>query len=147
VRGGESVTDEEQELVIRRMTFDAAHYLKGHPKCGVIHGHTYLIVDLKVRFRWEFVDFADLKKVVKEIDHVLLAPKNDHRVWLSEAMSLLLKRADIKMPICFIDGPTTVENIAKYLAKQWLRHKGVTKVSFTLYEGLNAGVKHSEKCE
>ncbi len=46
---------------------DCAHYLPGHDKCGVLHGHTYKI---EVIIEGEnksgmILDFAELKKAVK----------------------------------------------------------------------------------
>lgn len=61
---------------IYKTEFHAAHYIKDHPRCGVMHGHSY---QLKVSLDFEediWVDFADLKKLVDEIlkpyDHTSL---------------------------------------------------------------------------
>jgi len=59
-------------------SFSAAHYLPGHPKCGIIHGHNY-----KVRVELEgpedaemLVDFGIVKKhlndILKDLDHEML---------------------------------------------------------------------------
>ncbi len=59
-------------------TFDAAHFLPGHPKCGKIHGHTYRVeVEVEGELKNGMViDFEDLKKTLKEIvdefDHRLI---------------------------------------------------------------------------
>ncbi len=54
---------------------DCAHFLPGHPKCGVLHGHTYKV---EVIIEGEnktgmIMDFADMKKniraVLAEYDH------------------------------------------------------------------------------
>ncbi|AEA46962.1 6-carboxytetrahydropterin synthase QueD [Archaeoglobus veneficus] len=59
-------------------TFDAAHFLPSHPKCGKTHGHTYR-VEVTVRGRLKngmVMDFAELKKIVREViekyDHNLI---------------------------------------------------------------------------
>jgi 6-pyruvoyltetrahydropterin/6-carboxytetrahydropterin synthase len=47
---------------------DCAHFLPGHPKCGVLHGHTYRI-ELAVEGENRtgmIMDFADLKKILRE---------------------------------------------------------------------------------
>mgnify|MGYP000420909872 CR=1 FL=1 len=59
-------------------SIDTAHYLPGHETCGIVHGHTYRV---EVVIEGEknggmVMDFADLKKIVKDIlkdyDHTLL---------------------------------------------------------------------------
>jgi len=48
---------------------DCAHYLPGHEKCGRLHGHTYTI-DVVIEGEKKggmIVDFADLKKSIKEV--------------------------------------------------------------------------------
>lgn len=66
-------------LYLENLHFEAAHYLPGHPECGEVHGHTYVV---SVEVTGELVggmivDFADLKKVVRGClpDHVLLNDK------------------------------------------------------------------------
>ena len=52
--------------------FNAAHFLPGHPKCGVLHGHTW-----KVEVQIEstdlvdnmIVDFANIKDEINRLDH------------------------------------------------------------------------------
>ena len=60
--------------------FSAAHTIKGHPKCGRMHGHNYRVVvtltsDV-LNEKGMVADFGDVKKVVKEVvdqlDHVYL---------------------------------------------------------------------------
>lgn len=58
---------------IVKATFDAAHFIRGHPKCGETHGHTY---HLTVKFPGNievFVDFKELegyvKKAIEPFDH------------------------------------------------------------------------------
>jgi 6-pyruvoyltetrahydropterin/6-carboxytetrahydropterin synthase len=84
-------------LVFRKYEFSSAHYLPGHPKCGNIHGHNYI---LEVGFMTKsgeplFLDFGEidirLRPIISSLDHRLL---NDI----------------IKYP--------SVENIAEYLYKE-----------------------------
>jgi 6-pyruvoyltetrahydropterin/6-carboxytetrahydropterin synthase len=48
---------------------DCAHYLPGHSKCGVLHGHTYRIeLSIEGENRTGMImDFSDLKKALREI--------------------------------------------------------------------------------
>ncbi len=58
-------------------TFDSAHYLPNHPKCGNVHGHTYK-VEVEVEGELKdgmVVDFEDLKTILREI-----VSKFDHRL-------------------------------------------------------------------
>lgn len=57
--------------------FDAAHFLRDHPKCGEIHGHRWE-VDITYQFPGGaglldgtnmLIDFGDIKKVIDELDH------------------------------------------------------------------------------
>ena len=54
---------------------DCAHFLPGHPKCGLLHGHTYKVeIEINGENRKGMVlDFADLKErartVLREYDH------------------------------------------------------------------------------
>ena len=60
---------------IYRTHFESAHYIEGHPKCGVKHGHSY---NLKIKVHGdlnEFLDFHDIKTNVED----LLDKKYDHR--------------------------------------------------------------------
>jgi len=129
-------------LKIRTLVFDSAHYIKGHPKCGSVHGHTYTVENLRVETT-KFVDFEKLKIVIEEIDHLLLVPREDDVVW--ERVCGILADYNIGLKILYIDGPTIVENIKKELCKLFLGLPGVQKVSFDLYEGLNSGVAVSER--
>lgn len=67
--------------IIRKFTFDAAHYLPSyHGKCERLHGHTYRMsvkVDGKPDYEGMVMDFAEMKKIVNEkvieqLDHKML---------------------------------------------------------------------------
>jgi 6-pyruvoyltetrahydropterin/6-carboxytetrahydropterin synthase len=54
---------------------DCAHFIPGHPTCGVLHGHTYridIVVEDKNSKDW-VIDFYQLKekawKVLHKLDH------------------------------------------------------------------------------
>jgi len=55
-------------------TFEAAHQLKGHPKCGKLHGHTYKyevwISAQELTKPYNFVlDFHEIKEYFDKFDH------------------------------------------------------------------------------
>lgn len=69
--------------VTKRFTFEAAHFLPGHSKCGFVHGHTYTLeVTIERRLDWidnrgMVMDFGELEKIVQReviqwLDHSLL---------------------------------------------------------------------------
>ena len=69
---------ELKHYIFRKYEISSAHYLPGHPKCGVVHGHNYLI-ELGFETRDGeplFLDFADIDlrvgHIIKHLDHRLL---------------------------------------------------------------------------
>jgi 6-pyruvoyltetrahydropterin/6-carboxytetrahydropterin synthase len=62
----------------RQFHFDSSHVLPGHPKCGVLHGHTYRVeVVVEGDETGDMVlDFDDLRRqvhrVIDELDHAHL---------------------------------------------------------------------------
>jgi 6-pyruvoyltetrahydropterin/6-carboxytetrahydropterin synthase len=57
---------------------DCAHFLPRHPKCGVLHGHTYrieIVVEGNLR-NGMVIDFSDLKDAARKI-----LDKYDHQSW------------------------------------------------------------------
>lgn len=68
----------------RTFTFCAAHRIEGHPKCGRLHGHNYLVtvflMDSKLDNQGMVLDFGDLDREVKPLIDEL-----DHRYLISEA--------------------------------------------------------------
>ena len=57
---------------------DCAHFLPDHPKCGILHGHTYKIeISIQGETRQGMLmDFADLKRLVRG-----LLAEYDHHNW------------------------------------------------------------------
>jgi 6-pyruvoyl tetrahydropterin synthase/QueD family protein len=59
--------------IYKTLTFDSAHQLEGHEKCGKLHGHTYRIeiwITGKPSGQWNFVlDFHEIKKYFDQFDH------------------------------------------------------------------------------
>lgn len=71
--------------ISRLYTFDAAHRIIGHDRCGVLHGHTYHVyvsVSTKsLSSAGMVLDYADLDRLVKpiivELDHHYLAGQSE----------------------------------------------------------------------
>lgn len=85
---------------------DCAHFLPGHSRCGMLHGHTYKI---EVIIQGEnktgmIVDFADLKRSLKET-----LSRYDHRSFnefldypsVENICELIKKDLDEKLPFSF----------------------------------------------
>ncbi len=73
-------------IIGKQFTFEAAHMLPGHPKCGVVHGHTYKVtVEVKGKVDktdgYMFIDLHTLtdtvNKILSQFDHTYL---NDYFV-------------------------------------------------------------------
>jgi len=80
--GGEIMKYEERlkEKTFTRIVetyFSAAHHIEGHPKCGVVHGHTYKVRVEVTSSDW--IDLGDLRgavtKIVARYDHSDLGDK------------------------------------------------------------------------
>lgn len=59
--------------------FSAAHMIKGHPKCGNLHGHTYTVrveIEASIKSEGFVLDFGELNALVNryltKYDHVNL---------------------------------------------------------------------------
>jgi len=66
------------ELDIARVykrEFAAAHIIAGHPKCGRMHGHNYLLIARVYGKSSEWLDFEEIKRAVDG----LVDGKYDHR--------------------------------------------------------------------
>ena len=66
---------------IYKSTFEAGHFIEGHPKCGVQHGHSYHLNVYLNGHVDEWLDFADIKKMVDgyvqvKLDHQFLGNKS-----------------------------------------------------------------------
>ncbi|NCN86945.1 6-carboxytetrahydropterin synthase QueD [archaeon] len=66
-------------IIVKKFTFEAAHFLPKHPTCGQVHGHSFVLkVSVKGEIKNHFViDFYDLKAIVNnyvidKLDHRLL---------------------------------------------------------------------------
>jgi 6-pyruvoyltetrahydropterin/6-carboxytetrahydropterin synthase len=112
--------------ITREFTFDAAHSLPDHPKCGRLHGHTwYLRVGLEgpINHKTGMVaDFSNLKRVVEDLLELWL----DH----SFLNDLMLN------PTC--------ENLAGWIANELSQQipEPITKIFIRLQEGKGGWVDY-----
>jgi len=128
------------ELRIYRITFQAAHYIPGHPTCGVIHGHTYQVRDIKIRGRVRkgmVLDFGKIKEYFKSRwDHSFIVPEDDTLKWRT-----ILPEFGID-PMCIIEVKIpTVECIAQNIRNELKVMFPNVKITFELWETDNEGVK------
>ncbi len=133
------------ELVekFKEIHFDAGHYLKDLVPCDKLHGHTYVLRDLELSGTLEgdiLVDFNAIKTLIKEYDHSLMIPVADEKYWANlRGLEPTPFKLDKIVPIR--DQPT-VERIGLTIAERVLHSYGnIRKVSFTIFEGVNQGVK------
>ena len=60
--------------IYKKFEFASAHQIKGHPKCGKLHGHNYIVEawvsSLRLSGPYDFVlDFAYFKEIADKYDH------------------------------------------------------------------------------
>jgi len=129
----------EREIKILELTFSAAHYITGHPKCSALHGHTYFVRNIEVLYdapEGEYVDLGLIKAIIQEYDHKLLIPAYDEQYWLHTSTG-----GPCKIPFVEFPGLTTVENIAELIASAIKTLRYVTDVHLEVFEGPNQGTQ------
>lgn len=127
-------------LYIKELTFNSAHYIPEHPKCGALHGHTYFVRDMVIECEeGEFVDFGIIKTIIKEFDHALIISKRDELYWQEVNTVIVDKGLGVHLNIVTVDGIPTVEDISKEIQKRLLMVHGIKNVGFMLCEGPNQG--------
>lgn len=83
---------------IYKTSFEAAHYIEGHVKCGSIHGHSFnLTVKLFEKDLKHWIDFEDIKKqvdmhLIKTFDHKNLGNITCEEIAIKISEFLLSKR-------------------------------------------------------
>lgn len=90
-------------LLHKSFSFEAAHFLPGHPFCGTCHGHRYEVsvtLDGKIGENGMVVDFHELSAVVDELKRDVL----DHKL-LNESLPV----------------PPTAEMIAVFIFDYFVR--------------------------
>ena len=122
--------------ITRRYTFSAAHRLEGHPKCGRLHGHNYVVevaLDCDVLEDSMIIDYGAMDEIIKPIvdafDHRYIVSR-ENRDAADPYTEIALRKGDI------VDLPaqrSTAEELAKFLflfiyTKLALRHVNVAYV-------------------
>lgn len=63
----------KQTTIYKTGNFESAHQLKGHPKCGKLHGHSYkyeVWITGSLTGKHNFIiDFYEIKKYFNQYDH------------------------------------------------------------------------------
>jgi 6-pyruvoyltetrahydropterin/6-carboxytetrahydropterin synthase len=132
-----------------------AHFVKGHPKCGHIHGHS---VSLSVEITGEIgpdgfvVDFSEVKKMLKDIleridHHGIVVAREDLEVFPDRRAAISFRGDElISLPaseVCELDVPaTTAEAMAKWAlgslrASLW--GGDLTRIELTYWETKSTG--------
>ena len=132
------------KLKIDELTFSAAHYIRGHPKCQALHGHTYFVREIEVDYEapeQEFVDLGIIKSIISFFDHKLLIPLEDEKFWLGLSANID-NQPPCRIPYVIIPGNTTVESLSEYIAEQIKTIPNVKYVRLKIYEGPNQGATY-----
>jgi 6-pyruvoyltetrahydropterin/6-carboxytetrahydropterin synthase len=86
--------------IYKTMTFDSAHQLEGHEKCGLLHGHTYKVelwLTGEPIGQWNFVyDFGAVKKYFNQYDHSNIINKDSVEIMVKKAVKFFFKEDNIK---------------------------------------------------
>lgn len=137
--------------ITTQASFDAAHFLSGHPgKCKNIHGHRWRVL-LKIKSQnlskdseqdGMICDFSILKKELKELtdtfDHTLIYEKNS----LNGNLLTLLKQENFALQE--VSFRPTAENFAFYIYQK-MTQKGYSVAEATVYETPNNYASYSEE--
>jgi len=122
------------KLYFPEITFEAAHYIPGHPTCGTPHGHTYFIRNLTIsidKTLWaEYgisIDFSEVKRYFKEVwDHKFIAPLEDADKWIEEYNNA--KKENVPN-----------QNIERAIKRGTGELKDAAEISEVTYEGYGPG--------
>jgi 6-pyruvoyltetrahydropterin/6-carboxytetrahydropterin synthase len=116
--------------ITKKFTFEAAHIIPGHPKCGKCHGHSWVLkisVDGEINENGMVIDFHDLKSlisayVIDKMDHKYLndefkfTPTCESLVmWIWEQLEEPLKSSGVKLQR--VKLAETSDNYASYYGK------------------------------
>jgi 6-pyruvoyltetrahydropterin/6-carboxytetrahydropterin synthase len=58
---------------VYKTTFEASHFIEGHPECGKVHGHSYNVTVKVTGISSKWLDFKtvkqDTEEIIKKYDH------------------------------------------------------------------------------
>lgn len=135
--------------VSKKFSFSAAHRLEGHPKCGRMHGHNYVVevlIEGTETNNGMVIDFAELDKITTlavtgRVDHMYIVSKsnivNNDRYWansnLNDCVSLPIEHSSAECLAAWIAGEFT----------KMLRELGY---DLTVLKVIGCRVWETEKC-
>lgn len=123
-------------------TFDSAHFIPGHPKCGRLHGHTYQVAITITIDSWTskfmalrnyphyLIDYAEFKALISKLDHRLLVPSKHSSIVIDASSPDIFRlyndkvhreqRFDFELPydnVCVLPiTETSSECLSEYIA-------------------------------
>lgn len=112
--------------ITKEFTFEAAHLLNGHPKCGRLHGHSYrVVVELQAAELNTVSNSSDEAGMVVDYAHLnpikdFIDLKLDHRLLIgneildSSHMDWIKLLPDNQVCLCLVYR-TTAEELAKWM--------------------------------
>ena len=137
----------------QHLCFSAAHILPHHKKCGILHGHTY-VISLNIKGTPDphthmLIDFTDLKKILKTLieplDHTILIPQQHPSLQIKHSeITITTHNKTYTLPkndCTILPIPsTTVEHLSTYLLTQLLpklpKNHNLDYISLQIDEGL-----------
>jgi len=121
-------------IITKRVEFDAAHRLPGHPgKCNNLHGHRYSVVAGVGGEPGEdgmVVDFgtlsSEMHQVIDDLDHSTL-------LWVKDSLVKTLR--DHALRVNTFSGPPTAECLAEFIYTFLVAQFGVGPIQYVeVYE-------------
>lgn len=130
------------KIIRLNITFSSAQYLPHSlsPECNKLHGHNYQ-VDVYLRTN-KIVNFKYIKQIVKNFDHVVLAPESQKDFWnvIQNARHDYIRKhgGENELPrfvVVYLPvRELTVEEIGKFLRKEIETIHGVISADLELWE-------------
>lgn len=145
------------------LRFSAAHMVIGHPSCGKIHGHSYIVdVEVEGQRTGQFgfvIDFKILKditrKICKSLDHRVLIPYNspDLKVKSKDNRQIeftVLDTLEYKFPLQDVvllpTESTTAESLSTYFTEKIVEEiEDISTLSYIevqVNEGIGQGASY-----
>ena len=143
--------------------FSSVHIIPEYEKCGRLHGHTYAVhikISGKPDDKGIIMDFSkvkdSLKKIVSELDHMILIPEKSNTIKIEKAkeyvkLSFLGKTYFFPLDDCIFlpINSTSAENLSKFLLEKFLKKisfpKNIDLIEIGVDEGYGQGAKISKK--
>ena len=143
--------------------FSSVHIIPEYEKCGRLHGHTYA-VHIKIYGKPDdkgiIMDFSivkdSLKKIVSELDHMILIPEKSNIIKIEKAneyvkISFFGKTYFFPLNDCIFlpINSTSAENLSKFLLEKFLTKisipKNINLIEIGIDEGYGQGARISKK--